>query len=165
MWRKRTECALNGRGYERILSDSVFSAKNKRKISIVHSQLSISTINGSAHHLVRKFETEKDGYSASQDMVNWYTGENMETDISNEKRDILEGLKFHSNITSSHYINKFLTAHQDLNRIPNEGYTETHVMSLFLDNIIDYDFSHITEYLKNSKTTTLEEFVSDIRKT
>src|SRR5687767_14688062 len=63
-WKSCTECAFDGSGYERILTDPVFARMNQRMNRVVYSQLAVATVDGTAYHLVRRFEEEKDGFGA-----------------------------------------------------------------------------------------------------
>ena len=63
-WKSRTECAFNGSGYEKILTDLTFSEQNPKMNAIVYSQLAVATVDGNAHHLVKQHEDKRDGYAA-----------------------------------------------------------------------------------------------------
>jgi hypothetical protein len=71
-WKKGIECALQGTGYDRILTDEKFSKANPIMNSMVFAQLSLAVIRGSANHVVEKVETTKDGYAAWQALHAWY---------------------------------------------------------------------------------------------
>ena len=77
----------------------------------------------------------------------------------------METIILHSNTKASSYINKFLVSHHKLSLIPNEEYTEGHVIILFLNNIEDPEYSQTIEFLNNSNTTTLDACISEVRKT
>ena len=50
-WKSRTECAFNGIGYDKILTDSEFAKNNPKMNMIVYCQF--ATVDGNAHHLVK----------------------------------------------------------------------------------------------------------------
>ena len=56
----RTDCAFDGPGYYRMLSDTLLGEKNQQMNRIVYSQLAMETVGGIAHHLVKIFEDRKD---------------------------------------------------------------------------------------------------------
>ena len=58
-WKSRTECAFDGSGYEQILADKDYAIKHKKMNKIVYSQLSVATVEGNAHHLVKAHETSR----------------------------------------------------------------------------------------------------------
>ena len=62
-------------------------------------------------------------HAAWLEFVSWYAGDQIQGDVAQEKRAILEALKLHSGITATSYINKFLTAFTELNRIPGEAFS------------------------------------------
>jgi hypothetical protein len=74
-WRSRTECAFNGSGYDRILTDKNYSATNPKMNAIVYSQLAVATVDGNAHHLIKQHDKNKDGYEAWNALVEWYDGD------------------------------------------------------------------------------------------
>ena len=67
-WKNRTECALDGSGYERILSDASYALKNKKMNKVVYSQLAVATVDGTAHHIVNEHSETKDGHQAWTNM-------------------------------------------------------------------------------------------------
>jgi hypothetical protein len=60
-WKKSTECALQGRGYDRILTDAKFAKANPSMSSTVFAQLSLAVIQGLANHVVEEVKNTKDG--------------------------------------------------------------------------------------------------------
>jgi hypothetical protein len=84
-WKKRTECALQGTGYDRILNDEKFAKANPNMSSRVFAQLSLAVIQGSADHIVDEVEKTKDGYKAWQALTAWY----QESDLNHETSNAL----------------------------------------------------------------------------
>ena len=76
----------------------------------------------------------------------------------------MDGLTLHSNSSASNYINKFLTYHSELNRIPGEKASYSHGVNLFLKNITDTEYSTTVLYQQNSNAS-LKESINVIRKT
>ena len=58
-WKNRTICALDGSGYEQILSEPMFAQRNSNMNKIVYSQLSVATVDGTAHHIVMNHAESK----------------------------------------------------------------------------------------------------------
>ena len=163
-WKSRTECAFDGSGYEKILSDSDFAARHARMNKIVYSQLSAATVDGNAHHLVKAHDDEKDGNAAWQSLCEWYDGDVVQSETADEIRSKLDNLKLHTAISATQYLNQFLTWHSDIAKIPGEGLSPSHGVYLFLKNIIDPDYKATVQFCRN-QTSTLNECVSAVRKT
>ena len=100
--------ALDGSIYERILSKPSYAQRNTKMNKIVYSQLSVTTVDGTAHHIVMEHLESKDGHKAWKDLVQWYKGDSVKNETTEELQEKMENLIFHSGITASHYINKFL---------------------------------------------------------
>jgi hypothetical protein len=71
-WKTSIECALQGTGFDRILTDEKFSRANPDMSSTAFAQLSLAVIRGSANHVLEEVETTKDGYAAWQALNAWY---------------------------------------------------------------------------------------------
>ena len=55
-WKSRTQCAFDGSGYKKILTDKEYALQNPRLNKVVFSQLSVATVDGNAFHLVKRHE-------------------------------------------------------------------------------------------------------------
>jgi hypothetical protein len=162
-WKSRTECAFNGSGYEKILSDLTFSEQNPKMNAIVYSQLAVATVDGNAHHLVKQHEDSRDGYAAWQALVEWFDGDIIKNETAEALREKLETLSLHPGVTASDYVNKYLMRYQELEKIPGEGMSSSHARYLFLRNIQDDRYEMTVKYLRNSGAN-LQECVTAIRK-
>eukprot|EP00957_Ditylum_brightwellii_P053505 4055057-Ditylum_brightwellii.AAC.1 len=60
-WKNHTQCMLKGSGFEGILTDGAYALRNSRLNRVVHSQLLVATSSGTAYHIVKQHDTEKDG--------------------------------------------------------------------------------------------------------
>ena len=107
VWKSRTECAFNGSGYEKVLTESEYSEKNSCKNKIVYSQLSVATVDGTAYHLVRNFDDTKDGHAAWKALCEWYDGKEIRTEAAENARSKLEALTLHEGGNASDFVNKF----------------------------------------------------------
>eukprot|EP00957_Ditylum_brightwellii_P151688 11551599-Ditylum_brightwellii.AAC.1 len=74
-WKTRTQCALDGSGYEGILNYSNYAFRHLDMSCIVYSQLLVATLGGTAHHLVKQFKKEKDENKAWNALLEWYDGD------------------------------------------------------------------------------------------
>ena len=83
-WKSRTECALDGYGYEKVLSDSVYAMTHSKMNKIVFSQLAVATVDGTAFHIVLQFNDEKDGYKAWKALIEWYEGDVVKNEMAEE---------------------------------------------------------------------------------
>eukprot|EP00957_Ditylum_brightwellii_P043477 3296092-Ditylum_brightwellii.AAC.1 len=52
-WKTRSQCAFDGSGYKRILSDPDYAMQHPGMSRIVYSQLSIATSGGTVYRLVK----------------------------------------------------------------------------------------------------------------
>jgi hypothetical protein len=162
-WKSRTICAFDGSGYERVLSERDYATRNPKMNKVVFSQLSVSTVDGTAHHLIKVHEGLKDGHAAWIALCEWYDGDAMKNETSESLRTKLETLRLHSGLTASQYVNKFLMWFRELECIPGEGYSKSHGVYLFLKNIVDTDYAPTVVFLRNN-SATLEECVVALRK-
>ena len=106
----------------RILDNSEYARKHPVDNETVFHLLSISTSNGSASHLVDKFEGTKDGRAAYQALVSWYEGDELTTETAEDVRDKLDKIVFFTNNTASEYINNFQLYVKQLDDL-GESYT------------------------------------------
>ena len=122
--------------------------RNSKMNKIVYSQLAAATIEGSANHLVTQFNGTKNGHAAWHALTEWYDGDIVKAETADELRSKLTGLMLNPGESASNYINKFLIWFRDLNKIPGEGYSNSHGISLFLRNIRDTEYETTVGILK-----------------
>jgi hypothetical protein len=163
-WKIRTECAFDGSGFERILTDRTFAKSNPRMNRIVFSQLSVATANGDAFHLVLKHNVEKDGNGAWNSLLEWYDGDAIKSETADTLRSKLLNLKLREPIGGSQYINSFNQYVHHLDRIHGEAMSESHKVQMFIRNIEDDDYTDVALHLRNSEVSNLEKAISAIRK-
>ena len=130
---------------------------------IVYSQLAVATVDGTAYHLVKKFEDSRDGHEAWNALLTWYDGDSVKNETAETIRARLEGLKLHQGSSAENYINKFQTSLQELDRIDGERYSASHKIYLFLRNIEDNEYGTIVTILR-SGGSTLENAITTLRK-
>lgn len=163
-WKIRTECAFDGSGFERILTDMVFAKENPRMNRIVFSQLSVATASGEAFHLVLKHNEEKDGNGAWKELLEWYDGDAVKSETADTLRSKLHNLKLRDPIGGSQYINSFNQYIHHLDRIQGEAMSESHKIQIFIRNIEDEEYMDVAIHLRNSEVVSLEKAISAIRK-
>ena len=71
-WKSRTEYAFDGLGYQWVLKDAKYPSQNTQINWVVYSKLAVATIGGTAHHLIKKDEDDKNGYGAWNDLCECY---------------------------------------------------------------------------------------------
>ena len=162
-WKSRTQCAFDGSGYEKILSDEKYALDNPRLNKVVFSQLSVSTVDGNAFHLVKRHEERKNGHAAWKSLVKWFDGDTVKNETSEDIRVRMETLILHSGITATQYVNKFLTAQTELDAIPGEANSPSHSVYLFLRNIQDSNYANTVSFLRNTNAD-LDQCVLSVRK-
>lgn len=163
-WKNRTQCAFDGSGYESILLDRGFATQRMDMNRIVYSQLSVATSGGTAYHLVKQFESEKDGHAAWSALCEWYDGDTMKAETADTIRNKLGSYHMHNGDSASYYINNFLTSYQELNEIPGEALSESHALSMFLKGIKDTDYETFVEIQRNKSEEGLVDAIVALRK-
>jgi hypothetical protein len=150
-WKKSTECALQGTGYDRILTDQKYSKANPNMSSTVFAQLSLAVIRGSANHVVEEVEKTKDGYEAWQALITWYEESDLDHETSDALRTKITRLYLDTGGSASDYINRFQTYNRNLDGINNgeEKYSDRTKVQMFLKHIRDPHYKTTIEVIKN----------------
>jgi hypothetical protein len=150
-WKKSTECALQGTGYDRILTDEKFSKKNPNMSSTVFAQLSLAVIRGSANHVVEEVEDNKDGYAAWQALISWYEESDLDHETSDALRTKITRLYLDAGGNASDYINRFQTHNRNLDGINDgaEKYSDRTKVQMFLKHIRDPHYKTTIAVIKN----------------
>eukprot|EP00957_Ditylum_brightwellii_P210232 15364709-Ditylum_brightwellii.AAC.1 len=120
-WKNRASCALVGSGYNIVLKKKITAARNPQLNQVVYSHLAMATSGGTAYHLVKAQEKEKDGYEVWQSLLEWYAGDELKNETANLSRARLEGYHLPMSSGASHYINNFLMLYRELGNNSNEG--------------------------------------------
>jgi hypothetical protein len=150
-WKKSTECALQGTGYDRILTDEKYSKDNPNMSSTVFAQLSLAVIQGSANHVVEDVEKTKNGYEAWQALIAWYEESDLDHETSDALRTKITRLYLDSGGSASDYINCFQTYNRNLDGISDgeEKFSERTKVQMFLKHIRDPHYKTTIEVIKN----------------
>ena len=69
-----TEFAIVVSGYKRVLTGATYSDRNIQMNQVVYSQIAVTTVVGTAHHLIKQHEDDKNGYGSWNDLCEWYDG-------------------------------------------------------------------------------------------
>jgi hypothetical protein len=162
-WKSRTECAFDGSGYEKVLSNRPYAEINTQMNRVVYAQLYVATVEGTAHHLVKQHETLKDGHAAWNSLCEWYDGDIIKNETAETLRSRIEALKLHSGGSASDFVNKYLMYYHDLAKIPGEGLSASHGIYLFLRNITAAEYASTVSFLRNTNPD-LMACVTAIRK-
>ena len=86
-WKSRTECAFDGSGYKRVLTEETYAINNPRLNKVVYSQLSVATMDGNEHHMVKKHKRTKNGHACWQSLITWYDGDTIKNETSKDIRE------------------------------------------------------------------------------
>ena len=54
--------------------NTTYAAQNTQINRVVYSHLSVATLGGTAHHLIKKHDNNKNGYGAWNALFEWYNG-------------------------------------------------------------------------------------------
>eukprot|EP00957_Ditylum_brightwellii_P196099 14941919-Ditylum_brightwellii.AAC.1 len=68
---------------------------------MVFSQLSVATSRGTAHHLVKQHNEDKDGYALWQSLIEWFDGDVLKAETVDTIRARLESYKLGNGTTAS----------------------------------------------------------------
>ena len=63
-FKSRMECAFDESVYKQVLIYATYSIWNTQMNRVVYSQWEVATVGGTAHHLIKKYEDDKNGYGA-----------------------------------------------------------------------------------------------------
>ena len=90
------KCAFYGSLYKQVLIDSTYAAQNTQMNLVVYSQLEVSTIGGAAHHLIKQYEDDKNGYGVCNALCEWYDGDAVKEKTADSLRSKLESYRLTS---------------------------------------------------------------------
>jgi hypothetical protein len=141
LWKKSTEHALLGTGYDRILNNKKFARANPNMSSTVFAQLSLTVVQGFANHVVKQVKKTKDGYETRHALTAWYK----EAELDHETLDALQ-----TKITRL-YLHRLQTYNGNLHGINNgkEKYSDRTKVRMFLKHIRDLYYKTVIEVIKN----------------
>ena len=146
VWKNRTECAFGASGFGAILSSSEYAKDNPTQNKVVYYQLSVATVDGTAYHIVYKYNDDKDGHMAWMELCKWYDGEDVRTEAAQTARSRIEGLLLYPGMSASEFVNKFLHQYRTLQKIPGEGYSKSHGIQEFLKSIKDKAYENTVSF-------------------
>ena len=148
-WNKKMKAAVGTAGMLRVLEDKKYAESHQIDNETVFHLLQVATADGNAAHLVDMYEDEKDGYSAYQELVKWFEGDELTTETAKDVRSKLDKLRLSTTNTASQYINQFLQHKKHLEELKEE-YTASKTVNIFLTQITDPDYVPTVEhYLEN----------------
>ena len=128
----------------RVLDSESYAGRNKIDNETIFHLLQVATADGTAAHLVDKFEDDRDGCSAYQELVKWYEGDELTTETAEDVRDKLAKISLSSKTYASQYINEFLQHMKHL-EVLDEAYTVSKTVSIFLKQIVNPDYRSTVE--------------------
>eukprot|EP00957_Ditylum_brightwellii_P155664 11849959-Ditylum_brightwellii.AAC.1 len=73
--------------------------RNQKRV--VLSQLSVATSGGTAYHLVKQHDKDKDGHAAWQSLIKWFDGDVLKAKTADTIRAKLESYKLGNGTTAS----------------------------------------------------------------
>ena len=161
IWKKKTRAAIGTAGLLRILDEENFATRNGADNETVFHLLQVATSDGTAAHLVDKFEEQRNGRMAYQELVKWYEGDDLTTETAEDMRSKIDKIFMSSTSTTSNYINNFLQ-YVKLSEDLGEAYTPSKTISIFLDQITDPDYASTKENCVEDKLS-LEQCIKWIR--
>ena len=161
IWKKKTRAAIGTAGLLRILDEENFATRNGADNETVFHLLQVATSDGTATHLVDKFEEQRNGRMAYQELVKWYEGDDLTTETAEDMRSKIDKIFMSSTSTTSNYINNFLQ-YVKLSEDLGEAYTPSKTISIFLDQITDPDYASTKENCVEDKLS-LEQCIKWIR--
>eukprot|EP00957_Ditylum_brightwellii_P063986 4854104-Ditylum_brightwellii.AAC.1 len=100
-WKNRTQCAFDGSGYERILSNQEYADRMRNQNRMVFSQLSVATSGGISYHLMKQHGEDKEGYTAWHSLIEWFNGDVLKVKTADTIRTRLESYKLSNGTTAS----------------------------------------------------------------
>ena len=143
-WKKKSRAAIGTAGMLRVLDSESYAGRNKIDNETIFHLLQVATADGTAAHLVDKFEDDQDGRSAYQELVKWYEGDELTAETAEDVRDKLAKISLSSKTYASQYINDFLQHTKHLEDL-DEAYTVSKTVSIFLKQIVNPDYRSTVE--------------------
>ena len=160
-WNKKMKAAVGTAGMLRVLEEESYARSHPIDNETVFHLLQVATADGHAAHLVDAYEEMKDGYSAYQELVKWYEGDELTTKTAEDVRAKLDKLKLSNMNTASQYINQFLQHTKHLAELKEE-YTPSKTVNIFLTQITDPDYTATVEHCLENKLK-IRECIEKIR--
>jgi hypothetical protein len=167
-WTKWRTSALNtlvAGGYKMTLMDRDYATEHTTDNEIVYTLLAMATIDGTARHMVTKYDEVKDGYAAWHDLTDLYDGSSRMLSTAKRLRATLVSTYLFPGGNSDRYIDVFLETYRDL--ASHQGHmTEQEAISLFLDNIQDPDYDMFKQSMRThnlNRDMTLDTHVLQFR--
>jgi hypothetical protein len=149
-WKSCTKCAFDGSGYEKVLLDWLHAETNTQMNRVVYAQLYVATVDGTAHHLIKQHDVNKDGNATWKLLCEWFDGDWIRNETAETIRSRIEALKLQAGTTASDYVNKYLMYYYDLAKIPGEGSSDSHGIYFFIRNIRDPQYAATISFLRNT---------------
>ena len=144
VWKKKSKASIGTAGMLRILDSGAYASRNKIDNETIFHLLQVATADGTAAHLIDKFEDERNGRAAYQELVKWYEGDELTTETAEDIRDKLSKISLSTKTHASQYINEFLQYRKHLDDL-GESYTVSKTVSIFLKQITDPDYHSTVE--------------------
>ena len=107
-WNKKMKAAVGTAGMLRVIQDEEYAKSHPVDNETIYHLLQVATADGHAAHLVDMHENDKDGYSAYQELVRWFEGDELTTETAEDVCSKIDKLNLSTRITASQYINSFL---------------------------------------------------------
>ena len=160
-WNKKMKAAVGTAGMLKVLESRSYASGHTIDNETVFHLLQVATADGNAAHLVDMYEEEKDGYSAYQELVKWYEGDELTSETAEDVRAKIDKLSLNTKNTASQYINQFLQHKKHLEELKEE-YTASKTVSIFLTQITDPDYELTVEHCIENKLD-INECIERIR--
>ena len=160
-WRKKTRAAIGTAGMLDVLDNKEYAKKNPVDNETIYHLLAVATSDGTAAHLVDKYEDDKDGRAAYQEMVAWYEGDELTIETAEDVRAKLDRIYLSTRNTASSYINDFQQYIKQLEDL-DESYTTSKTVNIFLSQISDPDYAQTVELCIENKLN-IDECIERIR--
>ena len=155
------KAAVGTAGMLRVIQDEEYAKSHPVDNETIYHLLQVATADGHAAHLVDMHENDKDGYSAYQELVRWFEGDELTTETAEDVRSKIDKLNLSTRITASQYINSFLQHQKHLEELKEE-YTPSKTVTIFLTQITDPDYGPTVEHCLENKLH-LRECIDRIR--
>ena len=144
-----------------VLDNKEYAEKNTVDNETIYHLLAVATSDGTAAHLVDKYEDDKDGRAAYQEMVAWYEGDELTIETAEDVRAKLDRIYLSTRNTASSYINDFQQYTKQLEDL-DESYTTSKTVNIFLSQISDPDYAQTVELCIENKLN-IDECIERIR--
>ena len=161
-WRTNAYNVFIAGGYKDILASKEHSQLHVTDNEVVYTLLAGATLDGTARHIVTKFDVTKDGHAAWISLTTLFDGSSRQLSTAKRLRSKLQNTYLYAGNNAARYIDIFMETYRDL-QFHDGNMSEATAIDLFLDNIHDPEYTAWKIAVKLLKQMDLDVIVHAFR--